>query len=239
MARFLYHTSCEKCGSSDAKGIYDDNSTYCFSCKYSSRIWGFGKPVQRRAGVLGSNSINTDSFSRDFSAGAVDWITKYITLEQALRHNVKYNPERDQVVFTWPETDFYQARNLNPESKVRYFTSGSHADILPIYYAKTSLESKEPGTIVVLVEDCLSSIKVAEAGIDSMPLLSSSITKKKLARLSRLYSYCTVWLDHDKGLDSIKIARQANLLGLTSKVVHTDLDPKCYTQEEIYDYAYS
>lgn len=233
MARFLYHTSCEKCGSSDAKGIYDDNSTYCFSCKHSSRRFKLGGPVRRPAKNVDNNNSNINSFNRDFSSRAVDWITKYITLEQALRHNVKYNPERDQVVFTWPETDFYQARNLNPESKVRYFTSGSHADILPIYYAKTSVPH------VVLVEDCLSSIKVAEAGIDSMPLLSSSITREKLARLSRLYSYCTVWLDHDKGLDSIKIAKQANLLGLGSKVVHTELDPKCYTQEEIYDYVHS
>tara|TARA_B100001057_G_scaffold35947_1_gene32527 strand:+ start:8215 stop:9864 length:1650 start_codon:yes stop_codon:yes gene_type:complete len=30
---FLYHTSCDECGSSDANGVYDDNHTYCFSCQ--------------------------------------------------------------------------------------------------------------------------------------------------------------------------------------------------------------
>ena len=29
---FLYHTSCEKCGSSDANSVYDTGQTYCFSC---------------------------------------------------------------------------------------------------------------------------------------------------------------------------------------------------------------
>ena len=32
MADFVEHTSCDKCGSSDANALYDDGSTYCFSC---------------------------------------------------------------------------------------------------------------------------------------------------------------------------------------------------------------
>ena len=33
MAEFLRHEPCEMCGSSDAKAIYDDGNTYCFSCQ--------------------------------------------------------------------------------------------------------------------------------------------------------------------------------------------------------------
>jgi len=33
MARFLKHVACERCGSSDAKGLYDDGSSWCFSCR--------------------------------------------------------------------------------------------------------------------------------------------------------------------------------------------------------------
>ena len=29
---FLYHTSCPKCGSSDARGVYSTGTSYCFSC---------------------------------------------------------------------------------------------------------------------------------------------------------------------------------------------------------------
>lgn len=32
MAAFIKHTNCEKCGSSDGKAIYDDNSHHCFVC---------------------------------------------------------------------------------------------------------------------------------------------------------------------------------------------------------------
>lgn len=31
-ANFLHHAPCEDCGSSDALGVYDDGSTWCFSC---------------------------------------------------------------------------------------------------------------------------------------------------------------------------------------------------------------
>ena len=32
-AEFLRHEPCEVCGSSDAKAIYSDGNTYCFSCQ--------------------------------------------------------------------------------------------------------------------------------------------------------------------------------------------------------------
>jgi KaiC/GvpD/RAD55 family RecA-like ATPase len=33
VANFIKHTSCEKCGSSDAKALYEDGSSYCWSCQ--------------------------------------------------------------------------------------------------------------------------------------------------------------------------------------------------------------
>jgi twinkle protein len=36
-AKFLRHEPCEDCGSRDNKAVYDDESTYCFGCKTSSR----------------------------------------------------------------------------------------------------------------------------------------------------------------------------------------------------------
>ncbi len=37
MSEFVRHESCPDCGSSDARGIYEDGSSYCFSCaKYRS-----------------------------------------------------------------------------------------------------------------------------------------------------------------------------------------------------------
>ena len=39
-ANFVQHTSCEDCGSSDALGVYDDGSTWCFSCGTYSKSRG-------------------------------------------------------------------------------------------------------------------------------------------------------------------------------------------------------
>lgn len=33
MANFVKHEACESCGSSDAKAVYDDDSTYCWKCE--------------------------------------------------------------------------------------------------------------------------------------------------------------------------------------------------------------
>ena len=37
-SEFKYHTDCPECGSSDANAVYDNNTTYCFSCQNWARI---------------------------------------------------------------------------------------------------------------------------------------------------------------------------------------------------------
>ena len=46
---FVKHAPCEACGSSDAKAIYDDGSTYCFSCETAT---GNGEKHQVAEGLL-------------------------------------------------------------------------------------------------------------------------------------------------------------------------------------------
>jgi twinkle protein len=36
-SEFLYHSSCDSCGSSDANSIYDDGHSFCFSCNTNKR----------------------------------------------------------------------------------------------------------------------------------------------------------------------------------------------------------
>lgn len=49
---FLHHTSCDVCGSSDANGVYDNGTTYCFSCQtYQPNSEGNAqeaKPIQNQ-----------------------------------------------------------------------------------------------------------------------------------------------------------------------------------------------
>ena len=32
-SKLIRHTSCDKCGSSDANALYEDGSQWCFSCE--------------------------------------------------------------------------------------------------------------------------------------------------------------------------------------------------------------
>ena len=51
MADFVKHTSCDNCGSSDARALYSDGSWYCWSCEDTkvSEEWkaeNAGKPFK-------------------------------------------------------------------------------------------------------------------------------------------------------------------------------------------------
>ena len=46
---FVKHEACDKCGSSDAKAVYDDGSTYCFSCEMAT---GSGEKHSMAEGMI-------------------------------------------------------------------------------------------------------------------------------------------------------------------------------------------
>lgn len=73
MAIFKHHTSCPKCGSSDALAVYDDFGTYCFSC---GTVGGATVPSFRKE----TDEYDEDAvvlphdLSHDFPQEVVDWI---------------------------------------------------------------------------------------------------------------------------------------------------------------------
>jgi hypothetical protein len=164
-----------------------------------------------------------------------------------LQNNMVYSKWKDQLIFTWyngtGDLLAYQARNLNAVSKAkRYFTCGDVNSLLPIYPCRFPL----PGTInnrrLVLVEDCLSAIKVASVfdelsqtplGASSMPLLGSGISRQKLSRLRPFYDVLDVFLDPDMWHKSLSIVKQAQLLGFNARPIQSDRDPKEHTHKEL------
>jgi len=254
MARFLKHIGCDRCGSSDANAVYEDGSEFCFSCR---------KPTSSKVSpyaLLHTQQTEEQSDSRKvilppdagttYSMEAVAWAAKYeITVPQLLQEGVVYSAYRNQLIFTWLSPDgsllAYQARNLTPVSKgKRYFTCGDVNELLPIYHCRHSV----PGTInnrrLVLVEDCLSAIKISYtnmsdadseklSGFDSMPLLGSGISRTKLSRLKSLYEHLTVFLDGDMYPKAVQIMQQAQLLGFKANVVYSPLDPKENSYEDL------
>jgi len=72
VSQFVKHEACEKCGSSDAKSVYDDGHTFCFACE----SYG-GKSVESDPGgefqALRSRRIGVDVCRKfDYRLGVVD-----------------------------------------------------------------------------------------------------------------------------------------------------------------------
>ena len=242
MNRFLYHTSCERCGSSDAKAIYSQGDSFCFSCRSVNSAKISPYVTQQAESEMQDKPVRYPSdATKHYSEGALAWCKKYeITVEQLLKETIYYSSARDQLIFGF-EADgkllAYQARNLNPVSKAkRYYTCGDVNNLLPIYPCRYPV----PGTInnrrLVLVEDCLSAIKVAATealGADAMPLLGSGINLRKLTQLKRFYEVLEVFLDPDMWHKSLNIVKQAQMLGFQARAVQSDRDPKEHSTDDL------
>jgi ribosomal protein L37E len=252
VARFLKHIGCDRCGSSDAKAVYDDGSSFCFSCRSvnSAKISPYvtqNANKQNDEEMLVKSVCYPSDVSQCYSEGALAWCKKYdITVEQLLQNNIYYSSARDQLIFGFEAEGkllAYQARNLNPVSKgKRYYTCGDVNELLPIYHCRYPLPDGVNSRRLVLVEDCLSAIKVASIfdelsqtplGSDSMPLLGSGISRAKLSRLRPFYDVLDVFLDPDMWDSSLQIAGRAQLLGFKVRPIQSDCDPKEHTYKEL------
>lgn len=83
---FLYHTSCERCGSSDAKAVYSSGTAFCFSCEsYFSDVEGGGTRVK----------INKDITTRFLGYKALH--TRGITEETCRKYGYCYVEDKGEV----------------------------------------------------------------------------------------------------------------------------------------------
>lgn len=89
MAVFIQHTNCERCGSSDANALYDNGSSYCFSC---GSVGGADRPsfIQEQADEP-SFSLPSD-LSHDFPPHVLKWIAPTeITIEELIKNGYFYS----------------------------------------------------------------------------------------------------------------------------------------------------
>jgi hypothetical protein len=222
--------------------MYDDGSSFCFSCRSSSnaKISPYVKQQNDEEMLVKAVRYPSDA-TKHYSEGALAWCKKYdITVEQLLKETIYYSAARDQLIFGF-EADgqliAYQARNVNAVSKAkRYYTCGDVNELLPIYHCRFPLPSGNNNRHLVLVEDCLSAIKISYTrglGAASMPLLGSGISRTKLSRLRPFYDVLDVFLDPDMWHKSLSIVKQAQLLGFQARPIQADKDPKEFSYKEL------
>ena len=236
-SRFSHHTSCPDCGSSDALAVYEDGSEFCFSeHKLKKKGSMSGYVLQRKQQDDESVLALPDDLSREYSQEAVEWAAQYgVKVSELMEHKVFFSKRLNQLIYVYqsmdkPSIGCIQGRNFTP-GRTKYFNIGDTHKVFPVYHYSN------PGDVsrIVLVEDALSAIKIVTGvWVDAMPLLGSSIPMHKLAEFrKRHYTHITVWLDHDKYESALAMAEKLKYLGLIVDVVRTDLDPKCYTHDEI------
>jgi len=177
------------------------------------------------------------TFSHEIPQTGVEWAKSYgIEVQELLSCNVLGCSGRlgiPRLAFIFRDLDgnpiLAQARNLEAGAKPKYITYGKPNEVLPIYYFRSSERRTD---CLVLVEDCLSAIKLARL-TDAMPCLASEVSPTKLKRLAGLYGTFLIWLDSDMYPKAQKMAHRLQLLGCKAHAVYTDLDPKCYEMKDI------
>ena len=98
---FIKHDSCDQCGSSDARAIYSDGSSYCFSCKHNIKAGGNTvtqeeiefNVVQSKLSLEEIEALPTDTFRG---------ISKSINYAAGVK--VEYDEKRNIIAHYYPLT---------------------------------------------------------------------------------------------------------------------------------------
>jgi hypothetical protein len=253
---FVQHEPCSKCGSRDNFARYDDGGGFCFGCHYHERAT---HTPSRHMGGTTDESIKwqeravkplPEDLNHEFSKEAVEWLSRFhVDVPTALRNGLEFSPSRNALVFKLGP-QLWQARHFSGwwfDKFGKCYTSGDVNECLFVFEGNSENHfgnggqdipeesSKERSNELVIVEDPVSALRVGTLR-PSMPLLGSHLATSRLNAIARWYDGLVVWLDSDKYKEAQGIAERARLLGLSTRVIWTEQDPKCYTNEQLMEY---
>jgi hypothetical protein len=147
-----------------------------------------------------------------------EWLAQYLNNEEIKAH-FTYSPSLKRHVFQ--EGSYWEARSVTGEQPKTL----SHGDKPFILFG-----TKDP---IILVEDVVSAIKVSRC-CTAIPLFGNSFPAEWMVRVAKLRpQHVGIWLDSDMVATSRKAVKKFNLLAPIAGTVETELDPKCYTTEQI------
>ena len=214
MADFVKHTSCNSCGSSDARAIYDDGSEHCFSCrdhKHGNSIARLKVGNKQKCKRLYNTTTNLRQDARK-------WLDSYGLTEQEKSLFI-WDEQRELLIYE--EEKFTNGRYFGSQDYPRYLSSGEKP---------FSLMGRGRG--LVFVEDIISGIKVSRH-TQTMTLFGSSIPSQILWTTATTRRPAAIWLDSDKTMESAKMVKKINESGGNAVSIITEQDPKCYSDEAI------
>jgi hypothetical protein len=232
---------CAKLGKDrghDNLAIYSDGHSYCYSCGFRSGggLW-IPRPQEESKSI---EVVLPTDVTTELPYEAKLWLSQYeITQLDINKHLCMWSQYYSRLIFPYfsgSELVAWQGRYIKVDDReyqkppAKWYSCGKiHEFVHPL-----NVNSRE----AVLVEDIVSAIKVSRYK-GSIPLFGSTISKKQLLRLKLLVDRVWYWLDPDKRTESIKMAKMSQLLGIESRVILSDKDPKEHGRKEIEQYLSS
>lgn len=174
-----------------------------------------------------------DDIGHDFGRAAVEWLARFhVDVPTAIVNGLVWSPSREQLIFQLGNV--WQARNFRQGAKSKNFTSGDVNECLHIYGLPESgaSGSEASNQRLVIVEDPVSALRIGPL-CDAMPLLGSHLAAARLSALARLYPSLVFWLDSDKYKEARGMEQRAKYMGRSARTIYTELDPKCYSDQEL------
>lgn len=220
---------CAKSGA-DRKGnnlaVYNDGHTYCFA---GHGIVSHGDKYtytkMRLSGGLETAEISSivlpDDCDTAIPSIALSWLSQYeLSLKDCIENSILWSDSLQRLIFPVYDDNhkllIWLGRSFNKDVG-KWYVKGPRKDLI---YVK----NKDNAKPLYLVEDIVSLIKLASLGVQVGCLFSSHTNKKFLQSLPN--KEIIFWLDYDKARESIKLSREANVLGKRSSSIITKLDPK-------------
>jgi len=108
----------------------------------------------------------------------------------------------------------------------------------PQYYAPNPYPQGRKGDTVILVEDCLSCLKVEEAGHTAVALLGTKMTPATAMEIAAVYRNVVFCLDNDATVKAVELAREYNLLFDKVSILVPRVDPKDMPMDELENLLY-
>ncbi len=231
VSRFDHHEPCPSCGSKDNLGVWEDGHKYCFGCKHYEPPERTLRNVQRPQEPLGTVvSANSHKYglvlTEVIPPRAQIWLKAYgITGLEMHEYEIQYDHTRDYLVFPLDET-----------VSCRYFGDKAGMPKSITYGARAheyTYGVSEPSRTLVIVEDCVSAIKVGRQ-YETLPILGSDVPAFTLKWASARFDRVLLWLDRDMAVKSVQTASKAALFyGKPCTAVITEKDPKEYSDQQI------
>ena len=243
MSQVIGKERCPECAKrgKDTKGdnlvSYSDGHSYCYGCGYTlnssaSKLSNFVSNSSQPPFVADQVWLPHDC-SFDYSSIALEWVGQYdLDKNTLLRNRVMWSPSKERLCFPViggnGEYLAYTGRNFNPtDSRSKWV---SYGDLDNTFHIKGNNNKT-----LVLVEDIVSAIKVSSI-TQSMPLFGNHIGLKRWKRLYQLTprgSTINIWLDPDMKTKAIKERALGASVGLNTRVIFSDKDPKEHSYDEI------